>query len=242
VQRLFAEHSLLLFRDQLLSEEDQRQFLQTLGPLSDALPPPTPEASRQTGYYLSSEYPDGQGELEFHSDHCFRDQPLWGISLYAEAVPSHGGDTVFASAAAAARNLPQGLAQALAERIAVHTYRARDRLGDAVRDPDLPDTMSAEHPVVWRHPATSTPILYVNPWMTSRILDLEPAESRTLIDKLISYVSDPSITYRHVWRPGDFLVWDNIALLHARTTYDPAERRLLFRLQLGLPLAAPAKV
>jgi hypothetical protein len=46
---------------------------------------------------------------------------------------------------------------------AVHTYRARDRLGDAVRDPDLPHTMSGEHPVLWRHPATGTPILYVNP-------------------------------------------------------------------------------
>jgi taurine dioxygenase len=233
--RLFAEHSLLLFRDQELSERDQLRFVATLGPVSDALPPPALDNSIGTGYYLSSQYPDGQGELRLHSDHCFREQPLRGISLYAEAVPSRGGETIFASAVAAARNLRPDLARSLAGRVAVHTYVARERLGDAMRDPNLPDRLVAEHPVLWEHPVTGAPVLYVNPWMTTEILGIGQSKSRSLLDVLLSYVSDPAISCRHVWRRGDFIVWDNIALLHARTTYDPAESRLLFRIQLGLP-------
>jgi taurine dioxygenase len=232
--RLFAERSLLLFRDQELSERDQLRFVASLGPVSDALPPPAPDNSIGTGYYLSSEYADGQGELRLHSDHCFLDQPLRGISLYAEAVPARGGDTIFASAMAAARNLPPDLARLLAGRVAVHTYIARERLGDAMRDPNLPDSLVAQHPVLWDHPVTGSPVLYVNPWMTTEVLGIGQAESRTLLDVLLSYVSDPAVGYRHEWRRGDFIVWDNIALLHARTMYDPAEPRLLFRIQLGL--------
>jgi taurine dioxygenase len=233
--RLFAERSLLLFRGQELSERDQLRFIGTLGPVSDALPPPAPDNSIGTGYYLSSEYADGQGELRLHSDHCFLEQPLRGISLYAEAAPTRGGETIFASAVAAARNLPPDLTRSLDGRVAVHTYIARERLGDAMRDPDLPDVLAAEHPVLWHHPVTGMPVLYVNPWMTTEIVGIGRSESRTLLDVLLSYVSDPAVAYRHRWRPGDFLVWDNIALLHARTTYDPSEPRLLFRIQLGLP-------
>ena len=233
--RLFAERWLLLFRDQELSEADQLRFVASLGPVSDALPPPALDNSIGTGYYLSSEYADGQGELRLHSDHCFRDEPLRGISLYAEAVPARGGETIFASAVAAARRLPAGLARSLNGRVAVHTYAARERLGDAMRDPNLPDSLTAEHPVLWDHPVTGSPVLYVNPWMTTKVLGAGQSESRALLDVLLSYVSDSTVQYRHEWRRGDFVVWDNIALLHARTTYDPAEARLLFRLQIGLP-------
>ena len=121
--RLFAEHSLLLFRDQELSEGDQLRFVASLGPVSDTLSPPAPDNWIGTGYYLSSEYADGQGELRLHSDHCFLDQPLRGISLYAEAVPASGGEALFASAVAAARNLPPDLARSLAGLVAVQTLR-----------------------------------------------------------------------------------------------------------------------
>jgi taurine dioxygenase len=71
--------------------------------------------------------------------------------------------------------------------------------------------------------------------MTSEITGLDAGESRVLLDEVLPYVTDSSISYRHTWEKGDFLLWDNIALLHARTPYDHNERRLLFRLQLGLP-------
>jgi taurine dioxygenase len=234
LRQLFLERSLLLFRDQDLTGADQSRFVTSLGPLSTALLP-SETAGSSDAFFLSNEYADGRGELRPHSDHCFLDQPLWGISLYAHASPARGGQTVFVSAVAACRNIPDELRLRVEGRNAVHTYLARERLGEGLRDPSVPDALSAQHPVIWPHPVTGVPVLYVNPWMTQEIVGLDPDESKNVLAELLSSLSDPSITYAHSWRPGDFLVWDNVALLHARTEYDPVETRLLERLQLSLP-------
>jgi taurine dioxygenase len=238
LRQLFADRSMLLFRKQELSADDQRQLILALGPISTALLPPASNQKGRDSFFLSSEYADGQGELVPHSDHCFLEEPLWGISLYAHDVPSRGGDTVFTSAVAACQELPDELSKSLERRRAVHTYVGRERLGKGIRDKTLPDTLSAEHPVVWLHPVTGAPVLYVNPWMTRKIVGASSKESEEVLRALLSYLDDPSLRYRHQWQVGDFLIWDNIALLHARTDYDSAERRLLSRLQLGLPSAA----
>ncbi len=241
LRREFEERSLLLFRDQELSEEDQRRAVASLGPLSTTLLPQAadnPDNPAPRSFYLSNAYADGRGELRPHSDHCFLDRPLWGISLYAHAAPEQGGETIFTSAVAACQKLPADLRAALTGRLAEHVYQPRERLGDDVRDPTLSESLAARHPVIWDHPVTGRPVLYVNPWMTRAIVGVEPEESQTLIAALMEVLTDPSISYRHSWRPGDFLIWDNIALLHARTAYDQAEPRLLHRLQLGLPADA----
>jgi taurine dioxygenase len=235
LRRLFAAHSLLLFRDQTLSPDDQHRLVSSLGEVSIALLPPPRSDGDEVGFFLSSEYADGRGELEPHSDHCFLDRPLWGISLYALAAPQTGGETIFTSATGACRDIAPDVERSVAGRTAVHTYRARKRLGDEIRDASFPDELSAEHPVIWQHPVTGTPVLYVNPSMTDHIVGIDPEESRRLLARLLDHLADLSINYRHRWRPGDFIVWDNIALMHARTAYDPAEPRLLYRLQLALP-------
>jgi taurine dioxygenase len=238
LRRHFLERSLLLFRGQALSADDQRRVVTALGPVSTTLLPPADGDSHPESFSLSSDHPDGRGELVPHSDHCFLEQPLWGISLYAHAAPVCGGETIFASAVAACRRLPPDLRRSLAGRIAVHVYLPRERLGDAIRDPTLSDELSAPHPVIWEHPVSGMPVLYVNPWMTRRIVGLEPDDSRAVLTTLISYVTDPCVAYRHSWHEGDFVIWDNIALLHARTDYDITQRRVLHRFQLGLPTKA----
>lgn len=235
LRRLFAAHSLLLFRDQTLSPDDQYRVVTSFGEVSTALLPPPRSDGDEVGFFLSSEYADGRGELDPHSDHCFLDRPLWGISLYALTAPESGGDTIFTSTVSARRNLAPDVERSVAGRNAVHTYRARKRLGDEIRDANFPDELSAEHPVVWHHPVTGTPLLYVNPSMTDHIVGMDPDESQRLLARLLDHLADPSIKYQHHWRPGDFIIWDNIALIHARTAYDPAEPRLLYRLQLALP-------
>ena len=235
LRRLFYAHSLLLFRDQTLSLDDQHRVITSFGAVSTALLPPPRSDGDEVGFFLSSDYADGRGELDPHSDHCFLDRPLWGISLYALAAPESGGETIFTSAVAARRNLAPDVERSVAGRNAVHTYRARKRLGDEIRDASFPDELSAEHPVIWHHPVTGTPLLYVNPFMTDHIVGMDPDESQRVLARLLDQLADPSIKYRHRWRPGDFIIWDNIALMHARTAYDPTEPRLLYRLQLALP-------
>jgi taurine dioxygenase len=235
LRQLFASRSLLLFRGQDLTAADQRRFVETLGPISTALLPPVTDDNAEGNFYLSNDYADGRGELQPHSDHCFLDRPLWGISLYAMAVPDSGGETVYSSAAAACGHLPQDIMRTAVGKHAVHIYRARKRLGDGIRDPNLPDELIAQHPVIWTHPVTRVPVLYVNPMMTTSITELQQDESERLLEQLLEFVIHPSLTYCHTWQERDFIVWDNIALLHRRNNYDASKRRLMHRLQLALP-------
>ena len=71
--------------------------------------------------------------------------------------------------------------------------------------------------------------MYISRLMTKKIEGLDPTESDDLLAELVTYAEDPSIIYEHRWRPGDFLVWDNLSSTHARTDFSPAERRLLLR-------------
>ena len=235
LRQLFAIRSLLLFRGQDLGPADQRRLVETLGPISTALLPPVTDDNLEGNFYLSSDYADGRGELQPHSDHCFLERPLWGISLYAMAVPDRGGETVYSSAVAACRNLPPEIVNAALGKDAVHIYRARTRLGDAIRDTSMPDELIAQHPLIWTHPVTGVAVLYVNPMMTTSITGLNPDESAELLARLLDSATDPSVTYCHTWHARDFIVWDNIALLHRRNDYDASKRRLMHRLQLALP-------
>jgi taurine dioxygenase len=85
------------------------------------------------------------------------------------------------------------------------------------------------HPVVIRHPATGRPALFVNRLMTDSIAGMPRAESDALLEQLFQYVEEPDNIYEHAWRVGDALIWDNLATLHARTDFDPKERRALRR-------------
>jgi taurine dioxygenase len=234
LRQLFASRSLLLFRGQELGHDDQRRLVETLGPISTTLLPPEARPGEASlGYQLSNEHGEGQGELRLHSDHCFLERPLWGISLYGQHVSPGCGATVFVSAVAAAERLAATERRRLAGLTARHVYRPRERRGE-VRDPAMADELSATHHVLLAHPVTGTPLLYVNPWMTEEIVDGDGDGDETL-RRLHEHLEQPAFRYTHHWQPHDFIVWDNLALLHGRTNYDPAKRRVLARLQLGLP-------
>ena len=85
------------------------------------------------------------------------------------------------------------------------------------------------HPIVIRHPATGRPALFVNRLMTDLIVGMPRAESDALLERLFQYIEQPDHVYEHAWRVGDALIWDNLATLHARTDFDPKERRALRR-------------
>jgi taurine dioxygenase len=88
----------------------------------------------------------------------------------------------------------------------------------------------AIHPLVRTHPENGTKALYFHPTKTERILGMEREESRAFIDDLLDRIIRPEIVYRHKWRIGDMVVFDNRAALHlAHADYDPEEGRLLHR-------------
>ena len=104
-------------------------------------------------------------------------------------------------------------------------YAVRYRAADAGADADR-----AIHPVVARHPDTGQPLLFVNRQMTDSIVGLSEEDSEQLIEELLAYLYAPANLYRHVWRPRDLLIWDNLRVQHGREDFDESEPRMLRRL------------
>lgn len=231
----FLEHHLLLIRGQEISTEDEVRLSELFGPVSKM-----GEHMKHGGktMNISNAHKDGAlptGELLFHSDQIYFKYPLKAIALYAVEVPSKGGDTLFANAAMAWDNLPPRLKERVQGLVTDNVYDYGPNRGDRrVDTSNLSElTVRAEHPIAWPHPDTGRPVLLINRLMTARILGMDKAESDALLEELFAYTEDPKITYRHVWQKHDLVFWDNRVLQHARTNFDPAEKRVLRRVPIA---------
>ncbi|HEY1542415.1 MAG TPA: TauD/TfdA family dioxygenase, partial [Xanthobacteraceae bacterium] len=86
-----------------------------------------------------------------------------------------------------------------------------------------------EHPVFRTHDETGRKAIYVNRLMTVRVEGLPPAQSDALLEALFDHSEKPEFVYRHQWRVGDLLVWDNRCSMHARDDFPADQRRLMLR-------------
>jgi len=225
----------ILFRGQTLSEEEQVRFAGRFGELGRVLHRHGGASQHHPGVmFVSNIRENGEpigalpdGEMMFHSDQCYVERPTGATLLYALEVPSRGGDTLFASMYAAYDALPDELKRRLEGRVALNVYdyaNASTQRGRAAAD-----APRCAHPVFRTHPVTGRKALYVNRLMTDSIVGMERSESDALLAQLFDHAENPAWTYVHQWRAGDLLMWDNRCTLHARTDFDPAERRLLRR-------------
>ena len=237
------KYQVLLIRDQNISIDDQRRFVKVFGEIQ---PPRTRQGERLNPdvMYVANVVVDGEkgdlpdGEMQFHADQCYFEVPARGAILYAIEVPSKGGNTLFASTYRAYETLPGDLRKRIAGRSAVFTY---DAYGNPYKRKalDLSKVPHFTHPMVIAHPATKRPALFVNRLMTDSIVGMSREESESLLKRLFAHLEQPENIYEHVWRPGDVVIWDNLSTLHARTDFDPKERRALRRAAIrGVPLQA----
>lgn len=240
LRHAWENHCVALFRDQQLSELDQVQFASQFGELGRAVndPDPAKGGSHEAILYVSNIRVNGKvtgilpdGEMFFHSDTCYMDCPATASMLYAIEIPSQGGDTLFANGFAAYDALPADIKQTLAGKRALYFY---DYDGNpTVRGKSLAaDAKTAVHPVFRTHPPTGRKSLYVNRLMTWSVLDMPEQDSRNLLAFLFDHQERPEFVYRHQWRPGDLILWDNRSCLHARNDFDPSERRRLRRVTI----------
>jgi len=236
VHRAWLDHQVLVFPGQALSEEDQTCFTARFGELGMRLRKvASPEGSRvsHSGTMLISNIrEDGKpigslpdGEMMFHTDGAYAKRPFRYTLLYALEVPSVGGNTQFANMYKAYDALPAGLRRKLATCHAEHLYYA----GNRSEAPDRSLSGVRQHPIFVEHEETGRTALYVSRLMTSKIVELPQDESDAILAELFDYTEKPEFVYEHVWTPGDFVVWDNRCLNHARTDFSKGERRLLRR-------------
>jgi taurine dioxygenase len=173
-----------------------------------------------------------RGAEGWHTDGAYDQEPFKATQLYALAVPSRGGNTMFASMYAAYDGLPQRLKDRIEGRIGAFTYGGRRKATALLNEEDR-DWTPVFHPIVRTHPETGRKALYFDPGKILRIEGLEPAESDAVIDELTARMIQPDGEYHHQWRKGDIVIWDNRCSYHkAAGDYPPEEDRIHWRVSI----------
>jgi taurine dioxygenase len=173
-----------------------------------------------------------RGAEGWHTDGAYDAVPFKATQLYALAIPSTGGDTLFANMYAAYDALPERLQQRLKGVNGAFTYGGR-RKSQALLNPEDRDRAPVFHKLIRTHNETGRKSLYFDPGKILYIEGAAPAESDALIDELTGHMIQPDAEYRHRWRVGDIVIWDNRCSVHkAAGDYPPGEDRIHWRVSI----------
>jgi taurine dioxygenase len=244
IEQAFDEHGVIFFREQRVTPPQQVAFSRRFGEIDYNVfgerwsVPGSPEIVVVSNV-TEDEKPIGvrrAGE-NWHSDMCYTTRPPRATMLYAHEVPDlHElplGDTEFASAAAAWEALPQAMRQFLDGRRATFDFTGRKRALTPTQS-EIDRNPPVRHPIARTHPRTGRKCLYIMRDDCTGIEGVADDEAEALIAALADHVVKPAHIYRHQWRPGDLLMWDNCTVQHrAIQDYDLPQRRLMHRTTMG---------
>ena len=228
LRALLDEHQLLLFPDvHALSSPVQTRLTALLVGHEDRLAeqiaasvpleekPPSYVSNREQG----SQAP--YGRLLFHTDMMWHSYPCRALSLHGVEVEQPAVPTVFACATDAWKTLPDGL-RARVEGLSVRQVtgtKMRD-VGDDLLISTFAQDYSTVTPIEMTHPRTGESILFVSQGNTEKIVDMDPVEGEALLNELFDHLYAPDSLVSHAWRTGDLVVWDNLAVQHARANVE----------------------
>jgi len=178
----------------------------------------------------------GSYEVVWHSDNSYVAVPPAGSMLYAVVLPTDGGgDTWFNNQYRAYDELPAELKQAIAGRMQRHdaSRNSAGVLRPTVKLPTTPEEVPGPaHPLVRVHPVSGRRALYLGrrrDWPSNHILGMSNEESEVLLDKLWAHATQEKYAWKHVWRLGDLVLWDNRCAMHYRSEVDATQARVMYR-------------
>ena len=247
LRALWADHPVLVFRRQALSEDELADFSACFGPLertvrTDWASPVRPEVSLISNLKDAQARPIGglgDGEIQWHSDQSYMKEAATGAMLYALELPPEGGTTSWVDLCAAYAGLPAGLKRAVDGRRAIFSYAKRlagyQGVDQVISEEAKRKTPPVLHPLVHTHPVTGKPALYLDSTTTIGIEGLDDAPGDALLEEIYESATRPEFVYRHHWQVGDALLWDNGFTMHRREPFDPSARRLMKRTTMFLP-------
>lgn len=228
VHRAFLTHQLLVFRDQNLSKPQQISFTQQFGALERHTKLNRGADDFPLLHVVSNLNDEGKpsGTVKstlWHTDKSFRPEPSMATLLHAITMPPNGGDTVFANMYAAYEALPEREKAFLKGKMVVHSWAlSRENVGRVLSEDEKRDAPPNSHPLARAHPETGRIALFIG-MHASHIENMPFEEGRAKILELEAHATQPQFTFRHSWRMGDLLMWDNRCLLHrADPNFDAA--------------------
>lgn len=244
IEEAFESHSVLVFPGQDLDDDAQIAFSRRFGALEKTHAHVANNHTNKPVSVISNLDPEGRlmaaddprvqfriGQRNWHSDSSFKRVPAKASLLHARVLPPDGGATEFASLRAAYNALPEDGKRRLDGLVAVHHY-ATSRRGMNIkistddedkRFPPVPQAM------IRRNPVNGRKALFVGSH-ASHIQDMPEEEGRALLAELLEFATKRDFVYRHPWRTGDLVMYDNRAVLHRATPYAITEHpRVLHR-------------
>lgn len=240
--RTWLDSIVLVIRDQVLTIEEFLAYSRRFGRLKPHRVTRTrhPDHPELTVMGVGTRKPDGKVDRAifergggWHTDSPWDIEICKATQLYAIAIPSHGGDTLFASMYDAYDTLPERLRIRVENLKAEHVYGGRGRRGNELLEPDDRLRPPAVHPIVRTHEDTGRKSLYANPYHILRIQGVSDTESEELIAKLTDHMVATTAQYRHKWQVGDIVIWDNRCALHSATGgYPIEEKRIHWRVTI----------
>jgi alpha-ketoglutarate-dependent taurine dioxygenase len=250
IYQALLDTTIVLFRGQKLTPAGQVAFTRQFGEIIAYYDPTeNPHAEQPEVLVLSNVTAEGKPSGKhtsaylWHSDgHYLREPPL-GSVLHAVEVPPAGGETWFANTQAAYDALPAATKDRLRGRMVIIS-RVRSRpYNFPDKPPVTPEQRAAwpdmPQPLVRTHPVSGRGALYVGsnvPWL---IDGMPEEESTPLITELQQFAVRPEFTYKHEWRAGDTILWDNAISMHRATPFDVAHhRRIMHRTTIKGGIAA----
>jgi taurine dioxygenase len=245
----WIKHAVLVIRDQKLSPLQFAAAARIFGDiLEQQLKKFTLPEHPEVGTISSRDLPIVDGKLHvrgenYHTDHSNFAEPPKATTLHAISLPSFGGDTQFVDVRKAFDDLPDETKRRIVKLRSPHVYESTQspRKMAALSPEERAKVPQTVQPLVIRHPESGRSALYLNTGRMEGIEGMPPDEAFKLIDQLYEHATQPRYEYRHVWKAGDMVIWDNRSVMHqANADYDPSEYRYLYRIMLKGAQLQPA--
>ncbi len=247
IESALEQYGVLVFPDQEIQPQEQIRFSAALGPLEKTeLEKARLDGNEEifvvgnVGKGLVSFSPqNNEQELEWHTDHIHHEVAARASLLYAIEVPEQGGDTLFSCMYHAYDTLTEQQKQAYTRLETINSasglehFLAKQNLSGTTGSQDGRKHDEVTRPLVRAHPHTGRRALYFGNQITTGIVGWDEERARKFISDLTKHACQAAFQYRHQWKVGDAVLWDNRRVLHAGTTYDVInERRLMHRTTL----------
>ena len=245
IRQAYADHGVIFFRDQDLTEDDHIAFAERWAPINVnrffAAHPDYPQIA------MVAKEKDQKDNIGggWHTDHSYDEEPAMGSILVARELPERGGDTMFASMYRAYETLDDAMKKEIEGLRAVHSakhifgssgatyYNTTDAGGNRIGNAAAADVLTdVTHPVVITHPLSGKKALYVNPAFTVKIAGKTDEQSQVLLSRLYAHAMDQAHAYRFKWQPGSIAFWDNRSTWHWAMNDYHGHRRIMHRITL----------
>jgi alpha-ketoglutarate-dependent 2,4-dichlorophenoxyacetate dioxygenase len=245
IEQAMDRYGVLVWRGQPLTEDQQIAFARNFGPLDLGLKKARKNPDRHARdeiIDISNVSPEGgvydRGHAKivsnlanqlWHSDSSFQKPAAKYSMLSAVVVPPEGGETEYADLRAAYDALPLNLKNHIQHLEAEHyAWHSREWLGDQVTPEQKDKFPPVRWPLVRTHAGSGRKALFVGIHCT-QVPGMTLAEGRVLLADLLEHATQRAFVYRHVWQPGDLVMWDNRCTIHRGRRFDLSARRELRR-------------